>query len=135
MNPLFLVVDDEPDVEVGARGLHDRDILLIGGDQHADDQLRAGAGQMARQHVDHRRSEGAAPLIVALADDQEVVAPVHRPHPIGIEISELLGKRAAACPRLAPVRESRECRPVPGQGPSSRSRTRTRRQQRTPFHT
>jgi hypothetical protein len=37
-------------------------------------------GQIARQHVDHRRGKGAALLIVTLADDQEMVAPVDRPN-------------------------------------------------------
>ena len=46
---------------------------------------------------------------------------------------KLLRKRAAVCPRLAPVSENRECRPVPGQRPSGRPRTQC--QQRTPFHT
>ena len=37
---------------------------------HGADQLRAGTGQIVRQHIDDRRGESAAPLIVTLADDR-----------------------------------------------------------------
>ena len=49
---------------LGALGLHDRDVLLIGRDENADaprvrgaDELGAGSWQMVRQHIDHRSGE------------------------------------------------------------------------------
>src|SRR5262249_43627289 len=108
---------------LGAIGLHDRDILLIGRDQNADaarvrgaDKLGPRRGQMARQHVDHGRGERAVALIVALTDNQEMKAPVDWPHGVGVEV----GQHRA--PRGEPT--GRTCR-----------RTRTQRQQRTPIHT
>ena len=80
---------------LGAVGLHDRHILLIGRDENADaprirgaDELGPRRGQMARQHIDHGRGERAVPLVVALTDNQEMKAPVDRPHAVGVEVGE-----------------------------------------------
>ena len=52
------------------------------------DQLRARTGQIARQHLDHRRGQGTALVIVTLADDQEMIAPVDRPHAVRVEVGK-----------------------------------------------
>jgi Transposase len=99
-----------------------RDVLLIGGDEHADaprvrrtDELGARRGQMTRQHIHHRRGERAVSLIVALTDNQEMIAPVNRPHAVGVEVGQRRPPRGEhiRCPRCS----------------------RTQPKQRTPIHT
>jgi len=90
---------------LGAVGLHDGDVLLIGRDENADapgirstDELGARSRQIARQHIDHGCRERAAPLIVPLSDDQEMIAPVNRPHAVGVEVGQhgpLCGEHAS----------------------------------------
>ena len=91
---------------LGARGRHDADILLIRSNEHTDaagvrsaHQHRARGGQKARQHVNHCGRERKALFVVALADDQQVVAPIDRPHAVGVQVGQTRPGRLLACAR------------------------------------
>ena len=55
------------------------------------------AGQKARQHVNHCGRERKALFVVALADDQQVVAPIDRPHAVGVQVGQTRPGRLSAC--------------------------------------
>jgi hypothetical protein len=67
---------------------------------------------MTSQDLDQRRGKRTASLIVALPNDQKMIAPVNRPHAVGIEVG-----------KYGPLSGKHRCRsPTP-------------RQQCTPIHT
>src|SRR6185436_15437884 len=52
-------------------------------------RLRPRGRQKMHQRIGSRRGKGSVLGVVPLAYDQQVVAPVYRPHPVGIQIRQL----------------------------------------------
>ena len=83
------------------------------------DQHGAQVREKSHQHVDGRRCKSTAAFIIALADDQQVVAPVDRPHTVRIQV----GKPRPDRP-LLPIRARDRKRSVPGKNKRRRKTSR-----------